>query len=88
MRTGLRWTTLWCAVLAVAATACGILQAHGGTGYLAVTGNVIVGARPADAGLSFSAAPGKLVVAAAGNQVSGVGTVRRSAAAVTLTNGS
>lgn len=66
----------------------GILQAHGGTGYLSVTGNVIVGARQGDVGFSFSGSPGKLVVASSGNQVAGLGTVRRSGAGVTLTSGS
>ena len=66
----------------------GILQAHGGTGYLSVTGNVIVGARPGDVGFSFSGSPGRLVVASSGNQVAGLGTVRRSGAGVTLTTGS
>jgi hypothetical protein len=65
-----------------------ILQAHGGTGYLAVTGNVIVGARPDDVGFSFNGSPGKLVVASSGNQVAGLGTVRRSGTGVTLTSGS
>jgi hypothetical protein len=65
-----------------------ILQAHGGTGYLAVTGNVIVGARPADVGFSFTGKPGKLAVASAGNEVAGVGTVRRNGPGVTLTTGS
>lgn len=64
-----------------------IVQAHGGTGYLAVTGNVIVGAGPGDVGLSFSGAPGQLLVASAGNQIARVGTVRRSGAGVTLTTG-
>lgn len=64
-----------------------ILKANGGTGYLSVTGNVIVGARPGDVGLEFSGSPGKLVVASAGNQVAGVGTVRRQGPGVTLTSG-
>jgi hypothetical protein len=65
-----------------------IIQAHGGTGYLSVTGNVIVGATQGDVGFSFSGNPGKLVVASAGNEVAGVGTVRRSGPGVSLTSGS
>jgi Right handed beta helix region len=64
-----------------------IVQAHGGTGYLAVTGNVIVGARPGDVGFFFSGQPGKLAVTSAGNQVAGVGTVSRNGPGVTLTTG-
>lgn len=64
-----------------------ITQARGGTGYLAVTGNVIVGTRPADTGFAFSAATGRLVVASSGNQVAGVGTVTRRGPGVQLTGG-
>ena len=65
-----------------------ITQVRGGTGYLSVTGNVIVGAGSGDVGFAFSGSPGKLMVASAGNEVAGVGTVRRSGPGVTLTNGS
>ncbi len=65
-----------------------ITQVRGGTGYLSVTGNVIVGAGSGDVGFAFSGSPGKLVVASAGNEVAGVGTVRRSGPGVTLTSGS
>ena len=64
-----------------------VLGAHGGTGYLSVTGNVIAGARPGDVGLSFSGGPSKLLIASAGNQIARVGTVRRSGTGVTLTSG-
>jgi hypothetical protein len=52
-------------------------QARGGTGYLAVTGNLIVGAAPGDVGLAFSGAPGRLIVGSSGNEVARVSTVRR-----------
>ena len=63
-------------------------RARGGTGYLSVTGNVIVGARSADVGFSFTGSPDRLVIASAGNQVAGVGTVQRHAGNVTVTRGS
>ncbi len=64
-----------------------ITQARGGTGYLSVTGNVIVGARPADVGLSFTGSPDRLVVASAGNEVADVGTAARQTGNVTVTSG-
>ena len=64
-----------------------LLGAHGGTGYLSVTGNVIVGARPGGVGLSFSAGPSKLLVTSAGNQIACLATVRHVGTGVTVTNG-
>jgi Right handed beta helix region len=57
------------------------------TGYLSVTGNVIVGARPSDVGFSFSGSPGKLVIASSGNLVATAGTARSSGGNVTVTGG-
>lgn len=63
-----------------------ITQASGGTGYLAVFGNVIIGAGPSDVGFSFSGRPGRLLVASSGNEVAQVGTARRTSD-TTLTSG-
>lgn len=46
-----------------------------GTGYLSVTGNVIVGDRSSDVGLAFDGGSNKLIVASSGNVVTHVGTV-------------
>jgi Right handed beta helix region len=64
-----------------------ITQARGGTGYLSVTGNVIVGARAGDVGFSYNGSPDKLLVASAGNAVAGVSTMHRQSGTVTLTGG-
>ena len=64
-----------------------ITRTNYGTGYLSVTGNVIVGVRTSDVGLSFSGEPNKLVVASSGNEVSNVGTLKRNAPSVTETSG-
>jgi Right handed beta helix region len=58
-----------------------------GTGFLSVTGNVIVGDRPSDVGFSLSGGANKLVVASSGNEVANVGTVRSDASSVTETAG-
>lgn len=58
-----------------------------GTGFLSVTGNVIVGDRVSDVGLSFSGGAHKLVVASSGNEVANVGTIRNDASSVTETAG-
>jgi Right handed beta helix region len=58
-----------------------------GTGYLAVTGNVIVGDQSSDVGLSFSGGSNKLVVASSGNEVANVGTAYSGTASVTKTAG-
>jgi parallel beta-helix repeat protein len=63
-----------------------VTQASGGTGYLSVFGNVIVGARPGDIGFSFSGRPSRLLVASSGNEVARVGTARRTSDS-TLTSG-
>lgn len=44
-----------------------------GTGYLSITGNVIVGDRPSDVGLSLSGQPHKLVVTSSANAIVNVG---------------
>ena len=48
---------------------------------------MIVGVRPGDVGFSFSGGPGRLVVAAGGNEVAGVGTARSDTGNVTVTAG-
>jgi Right handed beta helix region len=65
-----------------------ITQTRGGTGYLSVTGNVIVGARSGNVGFAYAGRPDKLIVASAGNAVSGPGTVRRQSGTVSITGGS
>ena len=66
----------------------GITQANYGTGYLSVTGNVIIGDRATDAGLSFNGGSHKLVVVCNGNEVVHVGIVRSDAASVAESGGS
>jgi hypothetical protein len=65
-----------------------IAQANSGTGHLSVTGNVIVGERKSDIGISVSGGQNKLDVTASGNQVSNVGTVLVNGGNATLTRGS
>jgi Right handed beta helix region len=65
----------------------GITQANYGTGYLSVTGNVIVGVRTSDAGFFFGGGSHKLVVASTGNQVANVGIVSSDTGGVTETDG-
>ncbi len=60
----------------------GITSVNGHTGNIAVYGNAIRGAGQRDVALSFSAGPGTLTVAAAGNAISQVGTVTRHSGAV------
>jgi len=55
----------------------GVTQTNYGTGYLTVTGNVIVGSRPGDTGMSFSGGPHRLIVASSGKSVSAVARIRR-----------
>jgi len=64
-----------------------VTQANYRTGYLSVTGNVIVGVRPGDIGCSFDGGQNKLVIASSGNEVANVGTARRIGSGVTLTSG-
>lgn len=66
----------------------GIGRTNYGTSYLSVTGNVIVGVRASDVGLSFNAGVNKLMVASSGNDVANVGTVKRATRGVTETVGS
>lgn len=65
----------------------GLTQARGGTGFVAVTGNVIVGHQRGDVSMEFNGSPSRLLVASSGNLVSGMSPARRSGA-VTLTAGS
>jgi parallel beta-helix repeat protein len=58
-----------------------------GTGYLSVTGNVVVGDRSSDVGLAFDGGPNKLIVVSSGNEVGHVGTVNRATRSVTETAG-
>ncbi len=62
-------------------------QSGESSGYLSVTGNVIVGGRPRDVGFSFGGGPVRLVVASSGNLVAVVGTARRNGGNVTVTGG-
>lgn len=64
-----------------------ITETNSGTGHVAVTGNVIVGAGQRDVGLSFSGGPHDLFVAVAGNAVSNVGTVTRVSGGVRMSAG-
>ncbi len=64
----------------------GITQTDYGTGYLSVTGNLIVGVHSSDVGFSFNGGSNKLIVVSSGNQVVRVGTVR-SDGRVTVTGG-
>ena len=50
-----------------------ITRANSGTGHVAVTGNVIMGGRAGDVGLSFSGGSAKLSATAGGNEITGVG---------------
>jgi hypothetical protein len=54
-----------------------VTRVNYGTGYLTVTGNVVLGVRSSDVGLSFNGGTNKLVVASSGNKVARVGTVSR-----------
>jgi hypothetical protein len=65
----------------------GITRTNYGTGHLSVTGNVIVGVRSSDVGLSFDGGSNRLVVASSGNVVAQVGTISSAASGVTLTGG-
>jgi len=58
-----------------------------GTGYLSVTGNVIVGDRATDVGLAFGGGSNKLIVASSGNEVMHVGTVTSDAPSAVVTAG-
>lgn len=58
-----------------------------GTGFLSVTGNVIVGDQRSDVGLSFSGGANKLAVVSSGNEVANVGTIRSDTSSVTESAG-
>ena len=64
-----------------------ITRTNYGTGYLSVTGNVIVGDRPSDVGLAFDGGSNKLIVVSSGNEVAHVGTVNSHTRSVTVTAG-
>jgi parallel beta-helix repeat protein len=64
-----------------------ITNTNYGTGYLSVTGNVIVGVKPSDVGFSFAGGAHTLVVASAGNEVGQVGTARQVTGSVRLAAG-
>jgi Right handed beta helix region len=64
----------------------GITQANYGTGYLSVTGNVIVGTRPGDIGVYFSGGGSRLVVTSSGNLISGR-AVRKYGSGVSVSSG-
>jgi len=58
-----------------------------GTGYLSVTGNVIVGDQSNDVGLAFDGGSNKLIVVSSGNLVMHVGTVKSVTRSATVTAG-
>jgi hypothetical protein len=66
----------------------GITQVNFGTSYLAIDGNVIVGSRPDDVGLSLSGGSYRLVVASQGNVIANVRTATRHSGDVAITGGS
>ena len=61
---------------------------NSGTGYAAVTGNVIQGNRQSDIGLYFTGAGNPLKVTASGNNITGVGTKTKTGSDATVTTGS
>lgn len=64
-----------------------VTQANYGTGYLSVTGNIVLGVRSSDVGLSFDGGANKLSVAFSGNKVARAGTASRHDRNATLTSG-
>ena len=64
-----------------------VTQANYGTGYLSVSGNIILASRSNDVGFFFNGAPNKLVVVSSGNKVVPTGTVSRNGLNVTETHG-
>lgn len=64
-----------------------VTQTNYGTGYLSVTGNIILASRSNDVGFFFNGAPNKLVVVSSGNKVARTGIVSRNARNVTETHG-
>lgn len=59
-----------------------------GTGYLTVTGNIVVGDRATDVGFSFDGGINRLVVVSSGNEAAHVGTITTDGSDVTVTSGS
>ena len=64
-----------------------VTRTNYGTGYLSVTGNIVLGVRSSDVGLSFDGGTSKLSVTSSGNKVAGAGTVSRHDSNATLTGG-
>ena len=64
-----------------------VTRTNYGTGYLSVTGNIVLGVRSSDIGLSFDGGTNKLSVASSGNKVARAGTVSRHDGNATLTGG-
>jgi hypothetical protein len=64
-----------------------ITRTNYGTGYLSVTGNVIVGDRSSDVGLAFDGGSNKLIVVSSGNEVMQVGTVNSDTRSAAVTAG-
>jgi hypothetical protein len=64
-----------------------VTRANYGTGYLSVTGNIVLGVRSSDVGLSFDGGANKLSVASSGNKVARAGTASRHDRNATLTRG-
>jgi parallel beta-helix repeat protein len=64
-----------------------ITRTNYGTGYLSVTGNVIVGDKSSDVGLAFNGGSNELIVVSSGNEVVHVGTVNRDTRSATVTAG-
>jgi parallel beta-helix repeat protein len=64
-----------------------ITRTNYGTGYLSVTGNVIVGDKSSDVGLAFDGGSNKLIVVSSGNEVAQVGTVISDTRSATVTAG-
>jgi hypothetical protein len=65
-----------------------ITQANSGTGHVAVTGNIIMGDRAGDVGLSFAGGTAKLSATASGNEITGVGRPRAVLPGASVTAGS
>ena len=64
-----------------------VTRTNYGTGYLSVTGNIVLGVRSSDIGLSFDGGANKLSVASSGNKVARAGTASRHDRNATLTSG-
>ncbi len=65
-----------------------ITQANSGTGHVAVTGNVIMGDRAGDVGLSLAGGTAQLSATASGNEITGVGRPRAVLPGASVTAGS